>query len=252
MSAKCKFCGQDGLQWTRVDDKWRLHRDGAYHSCKQYRDITVNRKVPASSPEVSKPKQFVGCDYCYFEAELVSGDKIYPHRGDLFSKMFWRCVSCDAYVGCHPGTSQPLGRLANAELRRAKQAAHKAFDPLWQSGKMSRTQAYRRLAEQMGMSQKECHIGMFTTQQCEEAIKAVLRIAVEPLLKYRTDGYDRLFDKLSSKMCDQWVNLLNASKHAVADTPINTAQNSYWAARDLLIVGVRQASNAVWQTNYSN
>ncbi|WP_088258626.1 zinc-finger-containing protein [Fimbriiglobus ruber] len=28
-----------------------------------------------------------------------------------------RYPTCDAYVGCHPGTETPLGRLANKELR---------------------------------------------------------------------------------------------------------------------------------------
>jgi len=44
--------------------------------------------------------------------------------------------------------------------------AHAAFDPLWKSGRMSRNEAYRRLAIAMGLHQDKCHIGMFDEQQC--------------------------------------------------------------------------------------
>lgn len=59
------------------------------------------------------------CPYCGKDSVLVNGHVIYPHRPDLLEKKFYWCKPCDAYVGCHPGTANPLGRLANAELRRA-------------------------------------------------------------------------------------------------------------------------------------
>lgn len=116
------------------------------------------------------------CDYCSNDAELVTGKVIYPHRADLFSKKFWNCTSCNAYVGCHPNTTKPLGRLANAELRKAKQQAHAAFDPLWKSRQMKRKQAYAWLAEKMGIAVQNCHIGMMDVQEC----KAIVSILQEP------------------------------------------------------------------------
>lgn len=78
------------------------------------------------------------CPYYGGKPEQVRGDKIYPHRPDLHSKTFLLCAPCQAWVGCYrDGT--PLGRLANAGLHRNKMAAHAAFDPLWKSGKMTRT-----------------------------------------------------------------------------------------------------------------
>lgn len=97
---------------------------------------------------------------------MVSGNVIYPHRSDLFYKRFWLCAPCDAYVGCHEGTERPLGRLANAELRRAKMAAHAVFDPLWRNGHMKRSQAYGWLADQLGIPCTECHIGEFDVDRC--------------------------------------------------------------------------------------
>jgi hypothetical protein len=118
------------------------------------------------------------CPYCNSAALLVGGDAIYPHRPDLRQLKFWQCAPCDAYVGCHkPGANVdgvrsdgtiPLGRLANAELRKAKQGAHAAFDPLWRNGWFnSRRAAYAWLGNVLGISDEECHIGMFDIAQCK-------------------------------------------------------------------------------------
>lgn len=126
----------------------------------------------------------VMCQYCDKPAQLVTGKAIYPHRPDLSEKRFWQCGRCKAYVGCHPPArangkggqgdgTVPLGRLANAELRAAKQAAHEAFDPLWRSGEMTRREAYAWLAEQLGIKGSLCHIGEFDVAQCQAVTEAV-------------------------------------------------------------------------------
>jgi len=129
------------------------------------------------------------CPYCSQPAELVNGSKIYRHRPDLNFLRFWRCGDCNAYVGCHKqgaryfdasgkpvisdGTA-PLGRLANASLREAKQLAHAAFDPIWKDGRMPRRQAYKRLADAMGMPFHSCHIGAFDEDQCTQVAEICL------------------------------------------------------------------------------
>lgn len=113
----------------------------------------------------------VTCPYCSNEAELVTGFEVYPHLPRLYNKPMYRCVPCKAWVGCHPGTTKPLGRLANAELRKAKMAAHEVFDPLWRSGERTRKQAYQWLAERLGMKVKLCHIGYMDIEQCNKVIE---------------------------------------------------------------------------------
>jgi hypothetical protein len=136
----------------------------------------------------------VRCD-CGREAELVGGDIIYPHRPDLFEKNFWLCKPCDAYVGCHPPVDAkgkggqgdgtvPLGRLANAELRRWKSNVHQLFDPIWKSGKKSRGGAYKWLAEELGIEIDECHIGIFDIETCKRAI-AVCRPQFQAIIVER-------------------------------------------------------------------
>lgn len=114
----------------------------------------------------------VTCPYCNAEARLTTGDYIYPHRQDLAHRKFWVCWPCDAYVGTHKGTDQPLGTMANAELRKARRAAHDAFDPLWDRT-MARNQAYAWLANAMGLPKKETHIGMFDVDQCRRVVELV-------------------------------------------------------------------------------
>lgn len=112
----------------------------------------------------------VHCDYCGNVVPLVTGREVYPHRPDLYAKKFYRCTPCDALVGCHPGTEKALGRLANPELRKAKMAAHAAFDPLWKSGQHKRGQLYGWLAKQLGIEKKDCHIGMFDVAMCARVV----------------------------------------------------------------------------------
>jgi hypothetical protein len=116
------------------------------------------------------------CPYCGHFADLVTGKVIYPHRPDLANKRAYRCDPCDAHVGCHPGTIVPLGRLANAELRAAKMSVHEVFDKHWMPrrprGKY-RGQCYVRLAAEMGIDAKDCHIGHFTVEQCKQAVELI-------------------------------------------------------------------------------
>lgn len=110
------------------------------------------------------------CPYCGNDAKMVDGIVIYPHRPDLRDKTFWLCKPCAAWVGCHPGTGKHLGRLANAELRRAKQSAHAVFDPIWKQREMSRKNAYAWLSGALGIPNEQCHIGMFDLSMCKEVV----------------------------------------------------------------------------------
>lgn len=62
--------------------------------------------------------------------------------------------------------AEPGGPLA-----RARQAAHRAFDPLWQSGKMSRSDAYTELARRMGIPKEQAHMLLFDQAQCERVVQ---------------------------------------------------------------------------------
>lgn len=109
------------------------------------------------------------CPYCKKESVLTDSIVIY---GKSYGWIYL-CKPCNAYVGCHRGGSgkQPLGRLANAELRAWKNKAHNSFDPIWKSGMMNRSRAYSWLADKMGLPKKKCHIGMFGIEQCQKVVR---------------------------------------------------------------------------------
>lgn len=113
----------------------------------------------------------VTCDYCGKAAEFVTGREVYPHRPDLFGKKLYRCLPCNAVVGCHEGTETPLGRLANPELRKAKMEAHAFFDPIWKGKSKKRGSAYAWLSDQLGIAKNECHIGMFDVAMCNRVVE---------------------------------------------------------------------------------
>lgn len=112
----------------------------------------------------------MNCPYCGQPVKQVTGEVIYPHRKDLYHRLFYACLPCDAYVGSHESTGLALGRLANRDLRQWKMKAHAAFDPLWKSRKMKRFAAYKWLAGKLGLSINACHIGEFDIEMCRKVV----------------------------------------------------------------------------------
>lgn len=114
------------------------------------------------------------CPYCSKKAELKDSSVIYGKSYGLI----YICSdypSCDSYVGVHPGTTIPLGRMANKELREYKKKVHVLFDPLWKGKKIRRNEAYKRLSDALNLSTKECHVGMFDVETCKRAIEVLNR-----------------------------------------------------------------------------
>lgn len=116
------------------------------------------------------------CPYDNTMARLVSGEVIHPTYRALWEYSFYLCETCRAYVGTHKGTIKPLGLPANSELRLARRDAHALFDQLWKSKRMSRTRAYKWLANQLHISVRNCHIGAFDVATC----RRVVELCTEP------------------------------------------------------------------------
>lgn len=150
--------------------------------------LAAKATTPPSCPYCKAPAR-----YLHSSAEIYNGRNFGP---------VWACVPCDAWVGCHSGTTKPLGRLADWRLRRWKRAVHAVFDPIWQkrlelkratdptyTQKHARGGRYKRLAELMGIPRTECHIGMFDIQRCRHAIAIIESGALEDApTQEQTDG----------------------------------------------------------------
>jgi len=87
------------------------------------------------------------------DARLTNGKEIYSHREDLAALPFWKCDTCGNTVGCHHKTknpTRPLGVIPSPEIKAARQHLHKLIDPIWQSGRMTRKEIYRRMGDELG------------------------------------------------------------------------------------------------------
>lgn len=109
------------------------------------------------------------CSYCDKPAKLIDSEQLY---GVSYNMKMWICRPCNAWVGCHRGTTRPLGRLANRTLRHWKIRAHKAFDKKWKGKqRRSRKKAYTWLAKRMNLNESQCHIGKFDVAQCVQVVE---------------------------------------------------------------------------------
>jgi len=130
------------------------------------------------------------CPYCGNLARLVPGEELFPYSREALKRVFWRCDPCDAHVGCHQGTLQPLGVPANAALRRARMELHRdVLDPIWKTAadlprynrnrernraaitRAARDRTYAWMAEKLGLDPRDAHVGMFDLETCGKARK---------------------------------------------------------------------------------
>ena len=106
------------------------------------------------------------CRYCGGKVIFTDASVIYENgRNNIYL-----CTNCNAYVGVHKGTHNPMGELANAVLRMKRRETHKVFDAYWKSAGLSRSAGYKWLASQLAISKKSTHIGYFDMETCEQVV----------------------------------------------------------------------------------
>lgn len=119
------------------------------------------------------------CPYCQADSVMADSAEVY---GRSYGPI-WICRPCGAYVGCHKGTTRPLGRLANAQLRKLKVQAHDAFDKLWRKRYMTRTDAYAWLSKELEIPSDYTHIGMFSEATCQKVIDLCTKFIQQNLVR---------------------------------------------------------------------
>jgi len=108
------------------------------------------------------------CQYCNGKAILKDSAIVYGRSyGNLF--ICENFPTCDTYVGVHRDRDEPLGTLANRELREWRKRSKNLFKPLWQLKTMKRTAAYEWLGQWMQLSKDDVHFGKFSLEQCKQA-----------------------------------------------------------------------------------
>lgn len=107
----------------------------------------------------------VMCPYCNVQAKWCENKEKYG-KNYWKSYMCYYCKDCDAYVGCHNNTREPLGTMANDELRKARMRVHNTFlDPIWKEWRRERKEIYNELNNHFW---REVHIGQTTVQECNK------------------------------------------------------------------------------------
>ena len=106
------------------------------------------------------------CPYCDSSTETTTETEIYGR--EYKGRSIIKCTNypnCDAYVGTHED-GEPLGRLADKELRNAKRNAHDSFDRIWKEKLVNRSALYKQLSEHLNIPAQYTHIGMFSKKTC--------------------------------------------------------------------------------------
>jgi len=96
--------------------------------------------------------------------------------GKFYGCSQWRYTGCRGSHSAHQATGKPMGTPAKAEVKAARMRAHRAFDELWTTGRMSRKQAYTWLQKVMQMTKREAHVARMDLAQCERVILEVERL----------------------------------------------------------------------------
>ena len=107
------------------------------------------------------------CPYCGSPVIYRTADGIYKEntkRAMLF--VCSRYPSCNAYVRANKVTKKPIGTLADPSLRRLRNQAHRFFNRLYESGLMSKGEAYNWLSVLTGMPESMAHIGFMGEYNC--------------------------------------------------------------------------------------
>lgn len=112
------------------------------------------------------------CPYCGGKVEIKPASTVREKAEENeFVCICKNYPQCDAYVSCHAGTKNPMGELADRNLRLLRQKAHKHFDRLYKSNMMTRSEAYRWLCLWTQAPNGKAHIGSLREYYCNVVIR---------------------------------------------------------------------------------
>ena len=112
------------------------------------------------------------CPKCGAPIDYRSADGIYKNnQGNAMLYICRNYPKCDLYVRTHPGTNIPVGTLADRRLRQLRNEAHYYFNQLFESGMMSKNDAYNLLTNIVQAPRSNAHIGYLGEYYCRQVIE---------------------------------------------------------------------------------
>jgi len=116
-----------------------------------------------------------GCNICGSNNSVILTDSTIIY-GSSYGLVYF-CTNCKAYVGVHKSPDNnhgeinaPLGILADKEMIQLRKEAHKLFDPLWESTRLSRRGAYMVLQRVLMVPERRAHIAMLQKSELKKLI----------------------------------------------------------------------------------
>ncbi len=137
-----------------------------------------NQKVIELLREVNKEVRLT-C-YCGSSASLCSNSVIYGGK-EYGNGLAWVCnnfPACRGSVGCHK-SGKPLGTIVDNKTKKIRIKLHSVIDPLWEGvqgnrqRKAERSAVYKWLSSILSIEPKDCHVGMFSYEQCVKALSII-------------------------------------------------------------------------------
>lgn len=116
---------------------------------------------------------------------ICGGKVIYTDNSAVYGKSYgntkiYLCTDCGAYVGVNKERpDEAVGLLANHQMRKLKKRCRDEFDKLWkykkteQEKRVARREAYKWLAKEMKVSDKDCNFGYFDLKQLSVALSLI-------------------------------------------------------------------------------
>lgn len=156
-----------------------------------------------SKHELEPPSLCDNC--CSANVRLTTNDRLYGRQYGQWPYVYF-CDDCNAAVGCHPNTYVPLGRMADKETRHLRAKVHESFDPIWRSGLMSRSDAYRWLASLLEIEYEACHISWLSKDQ--------LKLARERAAVYFAER-EHIIQRRKEKKRDRSIKRSNRTKSRI-------------------------------------
>lgn len=139
----------------------------------------------------------IHCPYCGSLATLRPASVIHGLSDISAGTYLYVCrrwPACDAYVTADRRTKQPLGTLANGDLRHKRILAHHALHSVQAQLGMNRDQSYRWLQTQMGLPGDQVHIAKCGDYRCEQIIR-ICEVTAMKCVKRLTAAQQRLVEE---------------------------------------------------------
>lgn len=113
------------------------------------------------------------CPYCGSIAVLRRANEIYKNpKPEDDERMLLVCKNypiCDSYIKADK-FGNPIGTMANKEVRHLRLIAHNYFDEIFKNNILSRSDAYKMLSDKLGTPLRDTHISNFDEYRCKVVI----------------------------------------------------------------------------------